>query len=293
MTSSFLADPDVTQALRLFEPLLLKKAGYAFAKLSFETDALLDLCADREFLVGPNYRNAILAGSEPRSAMRSMSLKEYYSKDTACDLSMVSEAEIPTVLMSQLSLPGWIEPLRKSRLFAGKAGCVSDLHQDWLSHWLLHINLFGRKRFFLLHPEHSCRVSPVQNLAGIDFRGMSPIQKSQFLNLAQGRQIELEPGDCLLQPPLWWHHVEYLEDSCSLSIGFGDADPFIRSFFRDGRLPRDWRLSILYFRMLKSCGLDGVTRELCEAVRTAWLAVPVDPDARHRSLVRALSEIND
>ena len=29
--------------------------------------------------------------------------------------------------------------------------------------------------------------------------------------LAAAQSAELEPGDCIFIPPLWWHHVESLE----------------------------------------------------------------------------------
>lgn len=241
------------------------------------------------FRVMDNYRDALAWGKMPRSSWSKMGITEYFEADrNEIGLSMISEAEVPNTVISALNFPSWTDPIGKIRFFAGRQGCVSDMHVDWFSHWLLHLNLFGTKRFLLIPPESGQKVLAVRNLSALDVRSMSPEDRSAFVHYANGVELTLGPGECMLQPPLWWHHVIYEEDAASLSVGFGIINQYVSTFFRDPRLPRDWRLAILYSTMLKAGELKEEHRCLCEAVRSTWSRRLSSPAEREYVLQTAI-----
>ena len=78
----------------------------------------------------------------------------------------------------------------------------------------------GRRRFTLLPPEQAANlhVGPLDHaptgtpLSLVDFRAPDFERFPRFRDaLPHARVFELEPGDAIYIPPLWWHHVESLE----------------------------------------------------------------------------------
>ena len=78
----------------------------------------------------------------------------------------------------------------------------------------------GRRRFTLLPPEQASNlhVGPLDHaptgtpLSLVDFRAPDLARFPRFREaLPHARVFELDPGDALYIPPLWWHHVESLE----------------------------------------------------------------------------------
>lgn len=93
------------------------------------------------------------------------------------------------------------------------------------AHWDLAQNIAcvvaGRRRFTLFPPEQvrNLYVGPLDNtLAGqpislVDFDAPDLEAHPRFAEaMAQALVAELEPGDAIYIPSLWWHHVRSLED---------------------------------------------------------------------------------
>lgn len=115
-----------------------------------------------------------------------------------------------------LAYPFWTitKPLRW--LFIGPKGCSSGkLHYEmWgSSGWVGMIS--GRKRFVFFSPDQS----------DVLYNGQVDIfnpDLDKFPLYAKAKPIEaiVEAGDIIYAPPLWWHQVENLEDSISITHDF-------------------------------------------------------------------------
>ena len=80
--------------------------------------------------------------------------------------------------------------------------------------------MVGRRRFSLFPPEqvHNLYPGPLDPTPGgqvvsvVDFRAPDFDRYPRFRDaLAAGQVAELEPGDVLFYPAMWWHHVEALD----------------------------------------------------------------------------------
>jgi hypothetical protein len=118
------------------------------------------------------------------------------------------------------------------RAWVGPAGTVTPTHHDQSTGWL--VQLVGRKRLFLASPLESDLAGSAVGL----FHGVDP-RRTATGELAHVRwhEVVLEPGDAVLTPAGWWHHVEALEPSFSVSFsGFRWPNAF--SWYLPGGAPR-------------------------------------------------------
>ncbi len=110
-------------------------------------------------------------------------------------------------------------------LWLGPPGSVSRLHFDVVN--VLFVQLYGRKRFLLLPPEQT---PLLYNTAGV-FSDVDPeapdLARHPAFGASRVTEVVLEPGEALLIPVGWWHHVRSLDVSISVSFtGFGVRNEF-------------------------------------------------------------------
>lgn len=120
-----------------------------------------------------------------------------------------------------------ISPIVKQApmLFIGGKGSVTHMHFDIDFSTVIHVQIFGRKKF-LLYPfreQYNIYRKPFEVLAWPDFSNYSErwnelANDFPKLKEAKGYEVILELGDALIMPPGYWHHIEYTENSIAVSM---------------------------------------------------------------------------
>jgi Cupin-like domain len=143
-------------------------------------------------------------------------------------LEMLGESAPPALYVGALAAPAALPGFAEQNTFALAESIVPRL---WLSnrvtvqtHYDLSYNLAcvvgGRRRFTLFPPEQIANlyVGPLEfTLAGqpISMVRLDAPDHARFPRfreaLAQAQVAEMEPGDSLFIPYMWWHHVEALD----------------------------------------------------------------------------------
>ncbi|MBS0254154.1 MAG: cupin-like domain-containing protein [Proteobacteria bacterium] len=137
-------------------------------------------------------------------------------------------ADPPTIYLGSIDVPTHFDGVdAENRVELGQRRPVVSLwigtrtriaaHNDFPDN--LACCVAGRRRFVLFPPEQFANLylGPIDNTpAGravslVDFSAPDPAAHPRFAEaLAVGQLAELEPGDALFIPSMWWHHVEGL-----------------------------------------------------------------------------------
>ena len=115
----------------------------------------------------------------------------------------------------------WTSKRQYTAVFIGPEGSLSALHQDfWHTHAYL-AQIRGRKRAILFSPEDS------DFLYGGQVDPEQPnFERFPLFDCATAYECVIEPGDTLLMPAKWWHHVRGLEKSITMSHNFFNDSNF-------------------------------------------------------------------
>jgi Cupin-like domain len=115
----------------------------------------------------------------------------------------------------------WTSDKKYSALYIGPEGSLSPLHCDyWNTHAYL-AQIQGRKRAILFSPEDS------KLLYGGQVDPEQPdLDRFPLFDHATAYECVIEPGDTLLMPANWWHHVRGLEKTITVSRNFFNESNF-------------------------------------------------------------------
>lgn len=155
-----------------------------------------------------------------------MTLAEYMNfKQRHADTPMLClEQPTPEAVASLFSL-GELAKLNiedgdriDSRFFLGNAGNKSNLHYDRDYRGILLHQVFGRKRVILIAPRESQKLRPVTNFSEYLLTNFCDEDKAAFIRYTNAWDAMLYPGETLVIPAAFWHHIEYVDDSMSFNV---------------------------------------------------------------------------
>lgn len=110
---------------------------------------------------------------------------------------------------------------RGAHLWVGGPGIVTPLHYDPVHNY--YVQAYGQKRILLYDPEDLeglypfPMASPSPHISHVDPEAPDGVRYPAFAALVAW-EVVLEPGDVLVLPAFWWHHVRSLERSISISL---------------------------------------------------------------------------
>jgi len=116
-------------------------------------------------------------------------------------------------------------------LWFGPAGTVTPLHYDLLN--VLYVQVYGRKQFTLVSPlDGPCLYNQIGVYSPVDPTEPDYDKYPQFRSV-KPLSCVLQPGDALFIPVTWWHHVQSIDVSISLSFtNFAYPNNFTTDLFR-------------------------------------------------------------
>jgi ribosomal protein L16 Arg81 hydroxylase len=184
-------------------------------------DEIVEIMGERD--ADPNYER------DAHSHRRKMTFRSYIEQMTTCspsnDMYLVAnnhlmESEVAAPLWGDFQIdPRYLDPqCAKGSVFLwlGPEGTFTPLHHDVVN--VLFVQVFGSKRFTLISPlESHCMSNNVGVYSDIDARDPDSLRFPRFRSTEQITLV-VSPGDALFVPVGWWHCVEALETSASLSF---------------------------------------------------------------------------
>lgn len=191
--------------------------------------------------IRPNYYDGF---GQSLNFDKSMTLKQYYKSDLPTNLMCPEDILQPKVIdLITVDIPTQNKNIdyAVTLVHAGKKGSLSPLHFDWDFSFILHTCITGIKDFYFFPPESSWLLDPILNTSAIDFARLSKKDKDHLTKRLGGFKLTIRPGEAVQFPSLWWHCVDYIEDSIGLSIRVENNEN-LRPF---AVLPRNWRLQRL------------------------------------------------
>ncbi|WP_242183714.1 cupin-like domain-containing protein [Sphingomonas sp. CARO-RG-8B-R24-01] len=149
-------------------------------------------------------------------------------------LTLPDSEEAPSLYVGSTDLDMFLPGLRAANDIVPADGTFAEhppLASIWIgnrtiaaTHWDMSNNLAvcvaGRRRFTLFPPDQTSNLYPGpidptpagQVVSMVDLRAPDLTRYPRFADaLAAAEVAELEPGDVLVYPALWWHHVEALD----------------------------------------------------------------------------------
>ncbi|XP_058065749.1 bifunctional peptidase and arginyl-hydroxylase JMJD5 [Anopheles bellator] len=117
---------------------------------------------------------------------------------------------------------GRTDTVPRIKAWLGPRGTVSPLHTDPCHNLLCQV--FGSKLVILARPEDTANLYPhdhfiLNNTSRVDARHLD-YERFPLLKEVRFYRLTLHRGEALYIPPKWWHYVESLSPSFSVSFWF-------------------------------------------------------------------------
>ncbi|MBD2451883.1 cupin-like domain-containing protein [Nostoc sp. FACHB-152] len=186
---------------------------------------------DIQVQVCPNYI-ANLLNATSADVPRMMNLCEYFdflqAQPTSLDICV--EYPTPQNLLELLPLNLYQDLSDESDLysnmFVAGSNNYAHLHYDADQRNVLMFQVFGTKRFILIHPSETHKLDAIDqpNLcrtSGLFLENMSEAEKTDFINYTNAFDVVLYPGETIFMPMMIWHYIEYLEPAMSIAYRLG------------------------------------------------------------------------
>lgn len=213
------------------------------------------------------------------AALERMAKHARFDKPPALVLQSTPIAECLPAFVAKHAMPLLDESIAP-RIWLGNA-VITPAHFDESSNVACVVS--GKRRFTLFPPEQVANlyIGPI----GYAPTG-TPISLVEFANpdfarfpkfreaLAAAQVSELEPGDAIYIPPLWWHHVESL-DKCNLLVNYwwkGSPDAPVQA---------GSALDVLLHSLLNLRSLAPEQREAWRSIFDHYIFSADDGTARH------------
>jgi lysine-specific demethylase 8 len=136
---------------------------------------------------------------------------------------MCIEQPIAPALAALIEAPPVCRNNERTLMFIGNAGNFAHLHFDGDQRQVLMYQVFGAKRVVLIPPVAAKKLLPHQNFSSVCVQHMSERERRAFLRYVGGHECLVRPGQAILMPALFWHHVHYVETSLSVHFRFGQT----------------------------------------------------------------------
>lgn len=166
-------------------------------------------------------------------------------------LAGIGDPEAPAIYLGSTDIDQYLPGIRKeAALPFGDAQLAQ--HPPLVSIWIgnrtiasahfdmsnnIAVTLVGRRRFTLFPPSQVANLYPGpfdltpagQMVSMVDFDSPDLTRHPRFEEAMGAAEVaELEPGDALIYPALWWHQVEALDPfNAMINYWWNAADPFI------------------------------------------------------------------
>lgn len=128
-----------------------------------------------------------------------------------------------------------------SLLFLAREGQSSHLHFDDDQRDVLLYQVFGKKRFVVIHPRETAKVAPFVSplgftTSGVYLENMTRDDRAAYLRWTHASEIVLEPGSTLFIPRMYWHYADYDQTAMSITFRLGRTE-IVRRFAEATPLP--------------------------------------------------------
>jgi hypothetical protein len=177
---------------------------------------------------------------------------------------------------------------RAIELWLGRGGYITHMHYDADGRDNLLHQVFGRKRFILAPPSSASRIGCVLNKGIMSPEGLSDRDRQDWVSYIQGVEVDLNPGETLFIPALWWHYAEYVTTSFSIVMRHNRND-FVRAFY-DNVQP-NYKSQLIIDKFRNADQIEPAWQEVFARFSSLFEKTYTDAGSRHQAVQALVDEV--